>query len=260
MTLDGRSPYFDFGMCVGNHVRMKSEMGTKKDVIMKKELIFSMLVGVMTLLPMTADAQDLLASKAQTDRSLANVTAISLNSASRAFAAFTNHSIYSDWNNSRVATVKGSMPANFKVDLRGFVMPTPSRKITSRFGPRWGRQHKGLDIKVYVGDTIVSAFDGKVRVVKYDKNGWGYYVLIRHNNGLETLYGHLSKQLVVENQEVKAGQPIGLGGNTGRSTGSHLHFETRLVGTCIDPALMFDFASQDVTGDYYIVRNPIVKN
>jgi murein DD-endopeptidase MepM/ murein hydrolase activator NlpD len=114
--------------------------------------------------------------------------------------------------------------------------------------------HKGLDIKVYIGDTIRAAFDGKIRVVRYEANGYGNYVVIRHNNGLETIYGHMSKHLVSENQHVRAGDPIGLGGNTGRSTGSHLHFETRLCGVALNPALMFDFRNQDVTDDYYVFR------
>ena len=130
-------------------------------------------------------------------------------------------------------------------------MPTTSRVITSNFGSRWGRQHKGLDIKVYIGDTIRAAFSGKVRIVRYEGGGYGKYIVIRHNNGLETIYGHLSTQLVEENQTVRAGEVIGLGGNTGRSTGSHLHFETRLCGVALNPALMFDFREQDVTGDYY---------
>ena len=133
-------------------------------------------------------------------------------------------------------------------------MPTTSRNITSRFGYRaaFRRQHKGLDIKVYTGDTIVAAFDGKVRIVRYERGGYGKYVVIRHDNGLETIYGHLSKQLVAVNDEVKAGEPIGLGGNTGRSTGSHLHFETRLLGQAIDPSLMFDFVNQDITDDFFV--------
>jgi len=114
--------------------------------------------------------------------------------------------------------------------------------------------HKGLDIKVYIGDTIRAAFDGKVRVVRYEASGYGNFVVIRHNNGLETIYGHMSKQLVREDEQVRAGDPIGLGGNTGRSTGSHLHFETRLCGVALNPALMFDFKNQDVTGDYYMFR------
>ena len=133
-------------------------------------------------------------------------------------------------------------------------MPTPSRVVTSNFGARWGRTHKGLDIKVYIGDTIRAAFSGKVRIVRYEGRGYGKYIVIRHNNGLETIYGHLSKQIVTENQIVRAGDPIGLGGNTGRSTGSHLHFETRLCGVALNPALLFDFRNQDVTGNFYTFK------
>ena len=139
--------------------------------------------------------------------------------------------------------------------MTGFRMPTEHTKITSKFGPRRRRMHNGLDIKVYIGDTIRAAFSGKVRMVKYERRGYGKYVVIRHENGLETVYGHLSKQIVDENQYVEAGEPIGLGGNTGRSTGSHLHFETRFLGQAINPAEMFDFVAQDVTGDYYIFRS-----
>ena len=86
-----------------------------------------------------------------------------------------------------------------------------------------------------------------MRIVRYEAQGYGNYIVIRHPNGLETIYGHLSKQLVHVNQNVKAGEPIGLGGNTGLSFGSHLHFETRLLGEAIDPSLLFDFPQQDVT-------------
>ena len=130
-------------------------------------------------------------------------------------------------------------------------MPTPSRTITSPFGPRWRRMHNGLDLKVEIGDTIRAAFDGKVRIVKYEARGYGKYIVIRHANGLETIYGHLSKQLVDPDQIVKAGEVIGLGGNTGHSTGSHLHFETRFLGIAINPALMFNFPMQDVVADTY---------
>ena len=108
---------------------------------------------------------------------------------------------------------------------------------------------------MYVGDTIRAAFDGKVRVVKYEGKGYGKYVIIRHPNGLETLYGHMSKHLVKEDQPIKAGEPIGLGGNTGRSYGSHLHFETRFLGHFIDPEKVCEFAAQDVLGDYYMFRS-----
>ena len=133
-------------------------------------------------------------------------------------------------------------------------MPTPIRTITSHFGYRatFRRVHKGLDIKVYTGDTIVSAFEGKVRIVGYEATGYGNYVVIRHKNGLETIYGHLSKSIAQVGEVVKAGQVIGLGGNTGRSFGSHLHFETRFLGVAINPMLLFDFPNQDVTADYFV--------
>jgi murein DD-endopeptidase MepM/ murein hydrolase activator NlpD len=162
--------------------------------------------------------------------------------------------LYEEWDNVLTHYQGNTIPDETTIDLRGFCMPTDSRVVTSNFGARWGRQHKGLDIKVYIGDTIRAAFSGKVRIVKYERRGYGKYVVIRHYNGLETYYGHMSKQLVSENEEVKAGDPIGLGGNTGRSTGSHLHFETRICGIALNPALMFDFRNQDVTGDFYTFR------
>lgn len=164
-------------------------------------------------------------------------------------------SLYPNWNNQYVhAYGNAIIPDTYTIDLTGFHMPTPSTKITSPFGPRWRRMHNGLDLKVNIGDTIVAAFDGKVRIVKYERRGYGKYVVIRHDNGLETVYGHLSKQLVEENQLVKAGEVIGLGGNTGRSTGSHLHFETRFLGIAINPIYMFDFPKQDIVADTYTFR------
>ena len=91
-----------------------------------------------------------------------------------------------------------------------------------------------------------------MRIVNYERKGYGKYVVIRHDNGLETIYGHLSKQLAEVNQYVKAGDVIGLGGNTGRSTGSHLHFETRFLGEVINPEFLFDFPNQDIVADSYL--------
>ncbi|MDE6002368.1 MAG: peptidoglycan DD-metalloendopeptidase family protein, partial [Prevotella sp.] len=162
--------------------------------------------------------------------------------------------LYEDWDNDHAHSRVTELPDSFRISLKGFCMPTDNRMLTSNFGARWGRQHKGLDIKVYIGDTIRAAFAGKVRVVRYDARGYGKYVVIRHDNGLETYYGHMSQQLVNPDEEVRAGDPIGLGGNTGRSTGSHLHFETRLCGVPLNPALMFDFRNQDVVDDYYVFR------
>lgn len=199
-------------------------------------------------------AQDLLAKQAPVDRKMKSVDSMLLQRIIEQEERMNpSADLYQDWNNV-YAHRETALPDTFRIDLRGFCMPTSSRIVTSNFGARWGRQHKGLDIKVYVGDTIRAAFSGKIRIVKYEPKGYGKYVVIRHHNGLETIYGHMSKHLVVENQEVKAGEPIGLGGNTGRSTGSHLHFETRLCGVALNPALMFDFHNQDVTGDFYNFR------
>lgn len=165
--------------------------------------------------------------------------------------------MYPVWRNS-VVHYNSILPDTFKIDLRNYVMPTTSTTITDVFGYRPSRKrvHKGLDIKVETGDTIYAAFDGKVRITAFQRHGYGHYVVIRHNNGIETLYAHLSKRLVKVNHNVKAGDPIGLGGNTGRSSGAHLHFETILMGTSIDPASMFDFNNQTTTGDSYVYRSP----
>lgn len=209
---------------------------------------------MMSLASFSCHGQDLLASQAPVDKRMKAVDTLSL----RRLIVKENMEnpsadLYKGWDN-KYAHRSTELPESYRIDLRGFCMPTPSRVVTSNFGyrARWGRQHKGLDIKVYIGDTIRAAFSGKVRIVRYEAGGYGKYVVIRHGNGLETIYGHLSKQLVAEDQEVRAGEPIGLGGNTGRSTGSHLHFETRLCGVALNPALMFDFRNQDVTGDYFV--------
>ena len=205
-------------------------------------------------LSLPAAGQDLIANQAPSDKKMRDINNVILKHTIKADLSDPASDIYTNWTR-KIRTEEGHVAANFKIDLRGFAMPTTSRQINSDFGRRWGKQHEGLDIKVYTGDTIRSAFDGKVRIVAFNRRGYGYYIVIRHPNGLETLYGHLSKQLVKEDQIVRAGEVIGLGGNTGRSSGSHLHFETRLLGQPIDPALLFDFPNQDVTGDFYTLRN-----
>lgn len=162
--------------------------------------------------------------------------------------------IYDEWTNVGVHANVKNIPNNYNIDLRNFSMPIEHSMITSKFGPRWGRNHNGVDIKAYLGDTVRAAFDGKVRVVSTSQGGYGKCVVIRHWNGLETLYGHLSKQLVKNNQTVKAGEPIGLAGNTGRSTGTHLHFETRFCGIAINPMKMFSFGTRDVTNDFFVFK------
>lgn len=223
-------------------------------MIIKNIIKTIFLSSVLAFSAQSAKAQDRLALQAPVDRRVNTLDTMVINRLKEAEEKEEPASdLYDDWNNT-YAHRQTTLPDVYKIDLRGFVIPTPSRVITSNFGRRWGRNHQGMDIKVYIGDTICSAFSGRVRIVKYNANGYGKYIVIRHNNGLETIYGHLSRQLVRENQYVQAGQPIGLGGNTGRSTGSHLHFETRLCGVALNPALFFDFANQDVTGDYYVYR------
>ena len=218
--------------------------------MIQKIKIFTIL-AITTICALPMSGQDLLARQAPVDRKMKAVDSVALQR-----LIFTENfespaeDLYEDWSN-KYAHHETALPDSFRISLKDFCMPTTSRVLTSNFGARWGRQHKGLDVKVYIGDTIRAAFSGKVRIVKYEPRGYGKYVVIRHYNGLETYYGHMSAWLVNENDEVRAGDPIGLGGNTGRSTGSHLHFETRICGIALNPALMFDFRNQDVTGDFY---------
>ena len=157
------------------------------------------------------------------------------------------------WESGLVNCYKDAVvPQSAVIDVSKYAMPHPGY-VTSPYGyrKRFRRMHKGIDIKANTGDTIYAAFDGRVRLTKYERRGYGYYVVIRHTNDLETVYGHLSKFLVEPDQYVRAGEPIALAGNTGRSTGSHLHFETRYMGYAINPAAIFDFPNQTTHTDTY---------
>lgn len=134
-----------------------------------------------------------------------------------------------------------------------FVIPFDG-VITSSFGWRSGRNHNGTDIDLSTGDTVRAAWSGKIRYAQYNKGGFGNLVIIRHDNGLETFYAHLSEHLVVPNQEVKAGEPIGLGGNTGHSYGSHLHFEVRFYDIPLDPEKVIDFKNKKVRDENLLVH------
>ncbi|MCB9252399.1 MAG: peptidoglycan DD-metalloendopeptidase family protein [Flavobacteriales bacterium] len=134
-------------------------------------------------------------------------------------------------------------------DHCGFMTPCKGL-ITSNFGWRWGRLHAGIDIDLETGDPVVAAFDGIVRKAGWN-GGYGYFAIISHFNGLETLYGHLSKLQIQVLQAVKSGQIIGLGGNTGKSRGSHLHFEVRYMGQPMNPKLLINFNEFDLKS-YYI--------
>ena len=163
--------------------------------------------------------------------------------------------IYTEgWDSDLVNCYKDANVPNTKVlDVRNYVMPIKGNYVTSHYGyrPQFGRTHKGIDLRAAVGDTVYSAFSGRVRLTRFERGGYGFYVIVRHENGLETVYGHLSRFLVKPDQYVKAGQPIALSGNTGRSTGPHLHFETRFMGYAINPEAIFDFGNRCTHTDSY---------
>ncbi len=163
--------------------------------------------------------------------------------------------IYTEgWESNLVNCYKDANVPNTKVlDVRHYVMPIKGNYVTSHYGyrPQFGRTHKGIDLRAAIGDTVYSAFSGRVRLTRFERGGYGFYVIVRHENGLETVYGHLSRFLVKPDQYVKAGQPIALSGNTGRSTGPHLHFETRFMGYAINPEAIFDFANRCTHTDSY---------
>ncbi len=142
----------------------------------------------------------------------------------------------------------------------GFSMPKPGTNISSVFGWRRRRPHYGTDVKLDIGDTVVSAFDGMVRIAKTHQGGYGSVVIVRHNNGLETVYAHLSKILVEPGQQLKSGELLGYGGNTGRSTGPHLHFEIRFLGQALDAEDFIDFATGTLKKDEFVLHKTDVEN
>jgi murein DD-endopeptidase MepM/ murein hydrolase activator NlpD len=155
-----------------------------------------------------------------------------------------SYDMYRTWNTEAIfsATNKGAISDTLRLVLAhdecDHSLPCPGH-VTSGFGPRKGRMHYGVDLDLETGDPVKSAFDGMVRISKFNRT-FGHVVVVRHFNGLETLYAHLSERLVEPGQEIHAGDVLGLGGNTGRSYGSHLHFEVRFLEQPIDPRLVFD--------------------
>ena len=126
-------------------------------------------------------------------------------------------------------------------------------KVYSKFGYRRGRRHQGTDIPLKSGTPVAAAFDGRVRMSSY-VSGYGNLVILRHENGLETFYGHLSKRQVSVGDWVRAGDIVGLGGSTGRSSGPHLHFETRYKGFAFDPEWVVDFENGKLRANVFVLR------
>ena len=128
------------------------------------------------------------------------------------------------------------------LDFSGAHFPTiHGTLLNSPYGIRKHRLHRGVDLHLHIGDSVVAAYPGKVVVSKYNRRGYGNYIMVEHANGTRTLYAHLQKRLVDVGATVEGGQLIGKGGNTGRSSGPHLHFEIRYGEVNIDPATVFDF-------------------
>ncbi|MBC5991834.1 peptidoglycan DD-metalloendopeptidase family protein [Pontibacter sp. SD6] len=140
---------------------------------------------------------------------------------------------------------------------RNYKMPLIETPVTSHFGARGGRWHYGTDIDLNTGDSIFAAFDGVIRINKWDGGGYGNYIVVRHYNGLETLYGHMSKPLAQTGKFVKAGDLIGLGGSTGRSSGPHLHYEVRYQGNPIDPENLYDFPDYLLKGESLTITSAL---
>lgn len=161
------------------------------------------------------------------------------------------------WTSSRLNPYEvgvDEVPDSLTIDVSNFHYPTKSNHVTSNFGSRGWRYHYGTDIGLHYGDTIYAAFDGVVRMRRYERRGYGHYVVIRHNNKLETIYGHMSRVLVKRNQKVKAGEPIALGGSTGRSSGPHLHFEMRLLGNAFNSKKLIDYSNRTCKYDSIYVE------
>ncbi|RNI30769.1 LysM peptidoglycan-binding domain-containing protein [Rufibacter latericius] len=139
----------------------------------------------------------------------------------------------------------------------GYKMPLVKTPVTSDFGFRGYRWHYGTDLDLDTGDSVKTAFDGVIRISKWDGGGYGNYLVVRHVNGLETVYGHLSKPIAKVGQYVKAGQLIGWGGSTGRSSGPHLHYEVRYEGNPIDPEEMYNFPEYLLKGENFKITSAL---
>tara|TARA_Y100001968_G_C19375609_1_gene727481 strand:+ start:280 stop:1575 length:1296 start_codon:yes stop_codon:yes gene_type:complete len=159
-----------------------------------------------------------------------------------------------DWNTTKVNPYEkidlSKMTDSVIINLRGYSFYcSASGKLNSAFGPRRGRQHKGIDTDLNIGDTIRATFDGKVRYARYNNSGFGNLVIIRHFNGLETYYAHQSKILVAANDMIKAGEPLGLGGETGNALGPHLHYEIRYLDNAFDPEKIINLSNQSLISE-----------
>ncbi len=170
--------------------------------------------------------------------------------------AFTNHwdtEVISPYRDVALSSIPSATAIELVDSLRSYHYPIKGR-ITSRYGVRHKSNHNGIDIALKVGDTICSTFNGVVRFAKATDTGYGTLVVVRHDNGIETYHAHLSKRLVEAGDRVVAGQPIALGGSSGRSTGPHLHFECRYMGQSFDPERLINFQTGNLRRDHLLMK------
>ncbi|NQX97599.1 MAG: peptidoglycan DD-metalloendopeptidase family protein, partial [Flavobacteriales bacterium] len=172
-------------------------------------------------------------------------------------SAIPSNSTYRKWDTRNVSPYNESLTKNDTsliltlTDNKNncnFVAPIQDPVITSNFGWRHGRNHNGIDLDLQVWDPVRASFDGMVRISLYHP-GYGRVVVIRHYNGLETLYAHLHRLKVKAGDIIEAGQVIGLGGNSGQSTGSHLHYEIRYKGKPLNPKHLISFKKNELLSD-----------
>lgn len=177
----------------------------------------------------------------------------SFKSDSTVFAKYWDENNLFPYFNVPLTSIPETAPIQLVDSLHAYHFPHKGY-ITSRYGMRRSSRHNGIDIALKTGDTIYSTFNGKVRFAKSTTSGYGILVIIRHDNGLETYHGHLSALLVESGDRVVAGQPIALGGSTGRSSGPHLHFECRYMGQVFDPERIIDFKTGELRRDFILLR------
>lgn len=175
---------------------------------------------------------------------------------------FPDFDFYYNWDSLRIdpfkfdlTTLSSNLPISILNIDCGYSPPLEGR-INSTFGWRRRRVHSGIDIKLNLGDSIHVLFDGVVRVSMYHR-GYGNCVVVRHYSGIETLYAHLEQRNVKVGELINAGQLIGLGGNTGRSTGPHLHLETRFLGRPFNPEFLIDFKTGELKSYSLIVNKEL---
>ncbi len=169
------------------------------------------------------------------------------------YVKYWDSTIISPYREVELSSLPQSVAIALVDSLKSYHYPYKGR-ISSHYGPRRRRNHNGVDLPLKEGDPVYATFDGRVRFSQDTKTGYGNLVIIRHDNGLETYMGHLSKRLVEAGDWVTAGQVVALGGSTGRSTGPHLHFETRYYGQSFDPERLIDFSSGMLRRETFLLK------